>query len=62
MAHQAFDPIWKFRHMSRSGAYAWLSEQMGLPPEKTHIGMFDLEQCGQVMRICARKDRSIWIK
>lgn len=55
MAHQVFDRIWKSRRMSRSAAYARLAEQMGLPGEKTHIGMFDLEQCGQVMRICARR-------
>lgn len=53
MAHQAFDPMRKFRKMSRAAAYAWLSEKMGLPPEKTHIGMFDLEQCAEVLRICS---------
>lgn len=52
MAHQTFDAIWKSHRMSRSGAYRWLSQQMGLPPEKTHIGMFDQEQCSQVIRIC----------
>jgi len=25
---------------------------MGLPREQTHIGMFDVEQCKQVIRIC----------
>lgn len=57
MAHQTFDPIWKSRRMTRSEAYRWLSKQMRLPPEKTHIGMFDQEQCGQVIRICNGKER-----
>lgn len=58
-AHAAFDPIWKegrFRGR-RNAAYAWLSEQMNLPPEKTHIGMFDEKQCEQVIQIC-RAERS----
>lgn len=53
-AHKAFDPIWKegrFRG-HRKAAYAWLSEQMGLPTEKTHIGMFDEKRCEQVIQIC----------
>ena len=42
-AHASFDPLWKtgpFRGR-RKAAYGWLAEQMGLPIEKTHIGMFD---------------------
>lgn len=54
LAHAAFDPLWQSHRMSRSRAYSWLAQQMGLPEEKTHIGMFDLDQCAQVMRICAR--------
>lgn len=52
MAHEAFDPIWRSRRMSRSGAYQRLAQRMGLPPEQTHIGMFNQEQCGQVIKIC----------
>lgn len=51
-AHDAFDPIWKSHKMRRKLAYKWLSEQMGIPWEKTHIGMFDVEQCKQVIQIC----------
>ena len=52
-AHAAFDPLWKygrFRH-HRNAAYGWLSQKMGLPIEKTHIGMFDVPQCKQVIQI-----------
>lgn len=51
-AHAAFDPFWKTGHMSRSGAYAELSRALGLPVQECHIGMFDAEQCAQVVAIC----------
>lgn len=56
-AHDAFDPLWKYgpyKHR-RNAAYAWLAEQMGLPKEETHIGMFDVAQCRQVIRICQER-------
>lgn len=57
-AHAEFDPLWKygkFKHR-RNAAYAWLAEQMNLPVDKTHIGMFDVGQCKAVIQIC-RKER-----
>lgn len=58
-AHNAFDPLWKFGPFRghRNSAYAWLAEQMGLPKEKTHIGMFDVAECQQVIQIC-KNERS----
>ena len=56
-AHNAFDPPWKFGPFRgrRSSAYAWLAEQMGLPKEKTHIGMFDVAECQPVIQICTNR-------
>ena len=51
-AHAAFDPLWKSGQMSRKKAYALLSEKMGLTPDETHIGMFDVEQCKTVILLC----------
>ncbi|WEG13976.1 zinc-finger-containing protein [Pullulanibacillus sp. KACC 23026] len=48
--HAAFDPIWKYKRMSRSKAYQWMSEVMNLPPDKAHIGMFDEEQCFELLK------------
>ena len=48
-AHAAFDPVWKSGRMARSEAYSWLSKQLGIRPEDTHIGMFDVEMCNQVV-------------
>lgn len=44
-AHEVFDRIWKTGLMSRSEAYQALSYGFDLPPEQTHIGMFDEELC-----------------
>lgn len=52
-AHAAFDPLWqrgRFRRR-RNDAYAWLAEKMGLPKEETHIAMFNVPQCKQVIQI-----------
>ena len=51
-AHAAFDPVWQSGQMKRAAAYKWLAEQMNLTINETHIGMFDVEQCKQVVRIC----------
>lgn len=55
-AHREFDRIWKRRKMTRWEAYLWLSEQMGLPQDKTHIGMFDADQCARVVHLC----KTLW--
>lgn len=51
-AHALFDPIWKSGKMSRNEAYQWLCEQLGLPREETHIGMFDEARCKEVVKLC----------
>lgn len=59
LAHAYFDPIWKygrFKHR-RNDAYAWLSQQMGLPKSDTHIGMFDVPQCQRVVAIMENERR-----
>lgn len=49
-----FDELYKRGLMRRREAYKWLSDQLGLPPEYTHIGMFNPETCAKVvvMRYC----------
>jgi len=51
-AHEAFDPIWQSKAMKRNEAYKWLAGCMGLKPKETHIGMFDVQQCKKVIKIC----------
>lgn len=56
-AHFWFDKIWKSptRITTRDKAYKWLSKELGLPKEETHIGMFEKEQCEKVMEISQRR-------
>lgn len=60
-AHAAFDPVWQTGpfHRRRNDAYAWLAQKMGLPQEKTHIGMFDVHQCKQVVQIMYDERRNV---
>ena len=58
-AHAAFDPLWKKKMLkgfskkeARNAGYRWLAKQMGICREDCHIGMFDVEQCKQVVEIC----------
>ena len=41
----------------KGAAYRWLAQEMGLDQKKCHIGMFNIDQCKQVVRlILARTD------
>lgn len=54
-AHSAFDVLWKFendKRKVRSKLYLWLSRKMKMPLDKTHIGMFDVDQCKKVIKLC----------
>lgn len=61
-AHAAFDPLWKFGRFygRRRAAYQWLAQKTGLPPSKTHIGMFDVEQCREAIEICNAERSKIY--
>lgn len=59
-AHATFDPLWQqgpYRRR-RNDAYAWLAGKMGLTKEETHIAMFDVEQCKQVIQIMDNERRN----
>ena len=47
-AHDTFDKLWKHGEMNRTNAYAWLSRELAITPDKCHIGMFDVDQCKAV--------------
>lgn len=59
MAHYYFDQLWRrkidqgfSKSKSRKLAYGWLADKMGINIKKCHIGMFDVDQCEQVIKIC----------
>lgn len=51
LAHKHFDEIWDKTSMTRDEAYKWLSVRLEIPPEYTHIGMFNSDTCNEVVRI-----------
>ncbi len=51
--HSEFDPLWQSGKMSRQDAYSTLSKMLKLPPEQTHIGMFDVDTCIRTIRLLA---------
>ena len=53
-AHKYFDQIWKLKIMSRSNTYSWLSNQLNIPPQYTHIGMFNTTTCKRVVDVCKK--------
>ena len=59
-AHAAFDPLWQLGpyRRRRNDAYAWLAGKMGLTKEETHIAMFNVEQCKQVIQIMDNERRN----
>lgn len=40
------------RRIVRNQAYNWLSKKMNLPAKHTHIGMFSIERCEEVIKLC----------
>ena len=52
-AHAAFDPVWRGpqRKWDRGTAYCWLQNEMSLIPRECHIGLFDRQQCEQVIAL-----------
>lgn len=49
-AHRAFDKIWLHEDgLSREQAYKTLGNQLGIVPEKCHIGSFDIPMCRKVI-------------
>lgn len=55
LAHEYFDKLWNTKGgMTRNEAYKWLSEQLGLNKEHTHIGMFSVNTCKRVIEVCSK--------
>ncbi len=52
-AHAKFDPVWKSGRKTRSSAYLWLANELGIKFSECHIGMFDLAMCKKVIGLVA---------
>lgn len=51
--HKVFDRLWKEKHVSRGGAYSWMREVMSLSKDDAHIGLFEIEQCRDLVGLVA---------
>ena len=52
-AHDHFDKLWKMKIVgNRRTAYKWLANKMNIDVSQCHIGMFNEEQCLEVIHIC----------
>lgn len=70
-AHRYFDQIAKTslindiwpeympKTSNRSKAYMWLSHKTGIPPERCHIGMMNVEECNLVIQISKQAIQTI---
>ena len=47
--HGFFDGLWRSGVVSRTEAYEWLSEELGIVPDLCHVGMFDEETCRRAL-------------
>ncbi|UIF90898.1 zinc-finger-containing protein [Cupriavidus sp. UYPR2.512] len=55
-AKAAFNPLWQAKAMTRSEAYAWLAQALGIVNVgECHIGWFDVDQCQRVVEACASR-------
>lgn len=50
--HEWFDRIWQENYKERTEAYEWLADQLGIPDEYTHVGMFSIKTCKRAIKIC----------
>lgn len=58
-AHNAFDPIWKKNHMSRSHAYQWLADCLGIPKKECHMKTMDSKRAWHVVELSKQKIKEL---
>jgi ssDNA-binding Zn-finger/Zn-ribbon topoisomerase 1 len=49
-AHEVFDELWKSKRYPRSKAYKMASDMLGIPVSETHIGMFNVQDCKDLIK------------
>lgn len=55
LAKKAFNPLWEQHWMTRSEAYSWLSDNLGIKgKDQCHIGWMEVDQCKQTEYICKK--------
>lgn len=59
-AHAAFDPLWQAGVFSRTSAYNWLAQKLGIRKDRCHMVLFDVEQCRKVVTVCEAHPKHRW--
>lgn len=49
--HKIIDPLWKSGKIKRQSVYKMLADKMGLDRTKTHVGMFDVDECKKAIEV-----------
>ena len=53
LAKAIFNPLWQQHGMTRTAAYAWLAQQLGIANvQECHIAWFDEAMCRRVVAVC----------
>ena len=52
--HKMFDSVWKNNIMTRKEAYRWLSYELCLGFEQTHIANFSSYMCDKAIEVCKK--------
>ncbi|KKN74617.1 hypothetical protein LCGC14_0388190 [marine sediment metagenome] len=50
-AHNSIDWLWQDKVMSRKNVYYAIQNLMNLTPDEAHIGLFDSNQCRELVRV-----------
>lgn len=49
--HAAFDVHWQLGGVSRSAAYRWLADELGMIVKNAHFGMMDEAECERALEL-----------
>ena len=53
-AHHYLDQLWK-NPRQRLKVYEWLSKELHIPQDQTHVGMSDVKQCNRIADLCRNR-------
>jgi len=54
----ALNALFDNLNMSKGKRYRWMQKQMGISPRKAHIGMFNAQQCKQLIGLIQENENT----
>lgn len=58
-AHRVFDAWRQARGLTRRQAYRKLAVMLHLPLSRAHIGLFEIEDCDRLLRLCRTEEKGV---